>query len=356
MSYKERSALIVGAGVIGLSSAFRLAVNGWRVTIFDPSAAMGASRAAAGMIAPAAEITPGELENFRYQQRALNAWTQFANEITGLSATPIELHRTGTLLVGMDSSDRRQIEQFEQVALSFKASVIQVHRGERSELFEFVSSRIREGLYIEGDAWLNPDQVLTALQLANKNLGVTMVHESVVRVVGTSTNVEVVTETDSFRGDVGFFATGASPLPSGVTAPLTTTIRPVRGMTIRLSGIDRSSAPVLRAYVHGRFIYVVSRPGGYCVLGASSEERKEIVVEVGELQRLLRDALEVVPDFEGAAFVESRVGLRPASRDLSPFLETVDERWAWSSGYYRHGVTLAPLAAERALCFADSIV
>jgi glycine oxidase len=317
---------------------------------------MGASRAAAGMIAPSAEIAPGEHENFRYQQRALNAWTQFANEVTGLSATPIELHRTDTLLVGVDSSDRRQIEQFEQVALSFGASANQVHRGERSELFEFVSPRIREGLYIEGDAWLDPDCVVTALQVANKNLGVTMVHESVLRAVAASSYVEVSTESETFRGDVGFFTTGAMPLPSGVTPRSMNAIRPVRGMTIRLSGVDRSSAPVLRAYVHGRFIYVVSRPGGYCVLGASSEERKEIIVEVGELQRLLRDALEVVPDFESAAFVESRVGLRPASRDLSPFLEQVDERWAWSSGYYRHGITLAPLAAERALCFADGVV
>jgi glycine/D-amino acid oxidase-like deaminating enzyme len=72
------------------------------------------------------------------------------------------------------------------------------------------------------------------------------------------------------------------------------------------------------------------------------------------LQRLLRDALEVFPGLETAALLEVRQGLRPASKDLSPFFEVVDERWAWLSGHYRHGVTLAPLSANEALEFARS--
>jgi glycine oxidase len=99
---------------------------------------------------------------------------------------------------------------------------------------------------------------------------------------------------------------------------------------------------------------MVSRPGGYCVLGASSDEQRDLVVEVGELQRLLRNALDLVPSLESAAIIETRQGLRPASKSLSPFFEVVDGRWAWVSGHYRHGVTLAPLAANEALNFAKS--
>ena len=50
------SALIVGGGIIGLASAFRLARSGHAVTLFDPSVARGATWAAAGMVAPSAEI------------------------------------------------------------------------------------------------------------------------------------------------------------------------------------------------------------------------------------------------------------------------------------------------------------
>jgi glycine oxidase len=99
---------------------------------------------------------------------------------------------------------------------------------------------------------------------------------------------------------------------------------------------------------------MVSRFGGYCVLGATAEERADAVLEVGELQRLLRDALDIVPELETARVLETRMGLRPASADLEPFFEVLANKgWAWSSGYYRHGVTLAPLAALRAVEFAE---
>jgi glycine oxidase len=126
----------------------------------------------------------------------------------------------------------------------------------------------------------------------------------------------------------------------------------VRGVTVRVQGPDRSDVATVRAFVRGRAFYMVSRPGGYCVLGATAEERQESVLEVGELQRLLRDALDVVPVLEDAHVIEYRLGLRPTSPDLEPFFETLGaSRWAWVSGHYRHGVTLAPLAASEALAF-----
>jgi glycine oxidase len=127
-------------------------------------------------------------------------------------------------------------------------------------------------------------------------------------------------------------------------------------MTVRIDGIDRANSPTLRCFVRGRPFYVVSRPGGYCVIGASSEERSGPLIEVGELQRLLRDALDVVPALETCSLYETRVGLRPASTNLEPFFEEWDDRrWAWSSGHFRHGVTLAPLSARSAIEFVDRV-
>ena len=131
-------------------------------------------------------------------------------------------------------------------------------------------------------------------------------------------------------------------------------MRPVHGVTLRVRGLDRSAAPMVRAFVRGRPFYLVSRPGGYCVLGASSEERADVEVQAGELHQMLRDALDLVPELETAAVLETRVGLRPASADGRPFLERLEPKgWGWLTGYYRHGVTLAPLAADAALAFVE---
>jgi len=53
--------VVIGAGVIGLAVAWRLAQRGAAVTVFDKGAAgAGASHAAAGMLAICAEAEPGE--------------------------------------------------------------------------------------------------------------------------------------------------------------------------------------------------------------------------------------------------------------------------------------------------------
>lgn len=347
--------LIVGAGVIGTTSAFRLARRGWRVTLFDPAPGSGATWAAAGMIAPNAEVSPGEEENFALQRGALDAWRDIAREVLELTGEAIDLFETGTLLVGYDAGDRRLVQQFAHVAERFGVVTQLVTREGHEALFDGVSPRVHEGVLLDGDAWLDPDQVIALLTKANATLGVTVVREKVLIATTDGGHVEATTVDQTFRGDVGILATGARALPQGVAERVANVVRPVRGMTVRVQGFDRSALPTLRAFVRGRSLYLVSRPGGYCVLGASSDEQEELVVEVGELQRLLRDALDLVPALESAAIVETRQGLRPASKDLAPFVEIVDERWAWLSGHYRHGVTLAPLAALEAQSFAEGL-
>ena len=350
----HRDALVVGGGIIGATSAFRLAHAGWRVTLFDPAPGSGASYAAAGMIAPNAEVAPGEEANLQLQRGALEAWRDLSCLLEKATGETLDIVEHGTLLVGFDASDRRLVAQFELIATSYGVRSSRVTRASHEAYFQDVSPRINEGLYLESDAWIDPDQALSILSAAHQALGVDVVREEVVLAGVEDLRVEATTTDRRCRGDIGLLATGAQVLPGGVGQHVTNAVRPVRGMTVRILGVDRSEQPTLRAFVRGRAMYLVSRPGGYCVLGASSDEHRELVVEVGELQRLLRDALDIVPSLESAAILETRQGLRPASPNLSPFFEVVDGRWAWLSGHYRHGVTLAPLAAIDALTFAES--
>jgi glycine oxidase len=351
-----KRALVVGGGVIGLTSAFQLARRGWLVTLFDPSVGRGATWAAAGMIAPIAEIGPGEESNYELQSGALEAWRSFGDELREVTTKEISICETGTLLLGWDGSDRRLVDQFALVAGELGVAPRRVSRVEQPPMFEGISDRITDGLLVDGDAWLDPDQVVAYVTEANAKLGVTVVGDRVVSVCGDGRHVEAVTDHDSFQGDIGIIATGAGDLPKGATASGGHAVRPVHGITVRVRGLDRSTQPMIRSFVRGNTFYMVSRPGGYDVLGASSEERLEAGAQVGEVQRLLRDALDVVPALETAVVLETREGNRPASDDLRPFFEVLDDgRWAWSSGHFRHGVTLAPIAAREALRFAERV-
>ena len=348
--------IVVGAGIIGTTTAFKLASSGFDVSIFDPTPGRGATFAAAGMLAPEGEIAIEEEQNYRLQLKSLSAWQRIAQEVQNLGLSSFEVHQTGTLLVGWDASDRSLLRQFEQVANSFGALPVVVNRDATPELFEGVSERIHEGLLLSNDAWLDPDAVMAALQEANTRLGVKTFFETVEGISTLSDGVEAKASSFSHRGAVGVLCTGVASLPRGANvAGETTKLRPIRGMTLRVAGLDRSSQPTVRAFVRGRPFYMVSRPGGYCVLGATVEEQSSPHAETGELQRLLRDALDIFPGLEQSHFVEHRVGLRPATSDLQPFFNVLEgARWAWSSGHYRHGVTLAPLAASDAVDFVRS--
>jgi glycine oxidase len=351
-----RRVAVVGGGIIGLTSAYRLARAGHDVTVFDPAPAKGATWAAAGMVAPSGEIAPGEEDNYRLQRQAVGAWRQLGDELEALVGENVALHEVGTLITGWDASDRRLVSQFVELATQFDAPMRPVSREDSPGAFEGLSGRITEGVIMQGDAWIDPDQAVALLRRALDALGAHVVVESVESVGADGAGVVVEANATTFHADAGLLATGSTPLPSGAWPSGRYVIRPVRGMTARVTGLDRSSEPMIRAFVRGRTFYMVSRPKGYCVLGATSDERSELVVEVGELQRLLRDALDVVPALETAAVVDIRYGLRPASADLRPFFEEIEPHgWAWLSGHYRHGVTLAPLASHDAVRFAASL-
>ncbi|MGC2167589.1 MAG: FAD-dependent oxidoreductase [Acidimicrobiales bacterium] len=356
MSNTPGTALVVGAGVIGSASAFRLARDGWRVTVFDPAPGHGATWAAAGMIAPRGEIAPGEFENYRRQRDAVASWRSLSEELFEVTGQQVSIAQTGTLFVGFDGGDRQLVDHIAHVATDFGVAALRVSRETHESFFQGVTPRIRDGLYFEGDGWIDPDEAVRVLSLANETLGVKVIRETVTSASVEEQHVVVVTDGGSFEGDVGILATGAQPLPNGVAQFAEHAVRPVRGMTARVEGLDRSAQPALRAFVRGRSWYLVSRPHGYCVIGASSDEQGTLGVELGEAQRILRDSLDVVPSLETATLVEIREGLRPASKDLEPFVEVINERWAWLSGHYRHGMTLAPISSRDAVTFAQSFV
>jgi len=350
----SKSSIVVGGGIIGLLSAYRLAQAGFSVDLFDPHLAKGATFAAAGMLAPGGEITSGEQSQYSVQMRSTPAWQLLSSEIESLCGEKIQIHQVGTLLVGWDNADKRLVQQHLELATEFQARVSSVDRDSNPTMFENISPRINEGILLQDDAWLDPDQAITALLRALEKLQVNLRSDFVEEVVPSSNGVQVRTASGSHQASTGIIATGSSTLPSGILTSGENSLRPVRGMTVRMQGFDRSTEPMVRAFVRGRKIYLVSRPGGYNVVGASSDESGNAVVEAGELLRLLRDALEVFPALETAEIVETRIGLRPAAPNHEPFFEELKTpNWAWSSGHYRHGITLAPLAAQQALEFAN---
>ncbi|WP_312855402.1 FAD-dependent oxidoreductase [Litoribacterium kuwaitense] len=96
----QQSINIVGGGVIGLSIAFEARRRGYDVRIFEKSAFGGqASGAAAGMLAPYAEVEEDPDDFFVLCQDSLRLFPDWKDDIQSVSEQPFEYTASGSLTV-----------------------------------------------------------------------------------------------------------------------------------------------------------------------------------------------------------------------------------------------------------------
>jgi glycine oxidase len=101
--------VIIGAGVVGLGIAWRLAGRAI-VTLFDRAkAGSGASYAAAGMLAACCEAEPGEQALVALGRESQKRWPAFADELLRVSGIDVELRREGTLVLALTADDQATI-------------------------------------------------------------------------------------------------------------------------------------------------------------------------------------------------------------------------------------------------------
>ena len=102
--------VVIGAGIVGLSCAWRAAQSGMSVLCLErdePGA--GASGVAAGMLAPVTEADFGEQELLKLNLESRELWPGFAAELEELTAMPTGYSETGRAGGGRGSRRRRGI-------------------------------------------------------------------------------------------------------------------------------------------------------------------------------------------------------------------------------------------------------
>ncbi|HJX48574.1 MAG TPA: FAD-dependent oxidoreductase, partial [Gaiellaceae bacterium] len=140
-------AAIVGGGIIGLASAWRATQRGLRVCVVERErAGCGATRAAAGVLAPDPE-TPGFTA---LALRSSELWPAFAEELRETTSVDPGYTRCGSLVLSFD--DRRHENG---------AGWLEAH--ECRALEPGIAQDCRGALLLEDDAQVDPRRVVEAL-------------------------------------------------------------------------------------------------------------------------------------------------------------------------------------------------
>jgi glycine oxidase len=351
--------LVIGAGVIGLASAWRLAQQGLDVEVVDPEPGSGASVVAAGMLAPVTEARLGEEALLELAMASWARWPDFAAELTKATERDVGYRADGTVVVALDADDRAALADLADRQRSMGLAVDDLAASELRRLEPALAPPVRRGVRAAGERSVDPPALVDALLQAAVDAGVRLRRRRVTGLLlsggDTASGVEleggdrvsaglVVLAAGTWSGLLD--STPAGSLPAGVRPP----VRPVKGqvVTLRQRPGDTVVHHTVRGYVHGAVVYLVPRDDGRVVCGATVEERGwDATVTAGGAYELLRDVLALFPGLDEAELAGVRAGFRPGTPDDLPVIgHTEVNRLITATGHYRNGILLTPITAE----------
>ncbi|MEO6822422.1 MAG: glycine oxidase ThiO [Candidatus Nanopelagicales bacterium] len=351
--------VVVGAGVIGLSCAWRLAERGLSVALVDPDPGHGASWAAAGMLAPTTEASYGEEQQLRLGLAGAARWPSYAAELATASGCDPGLREQGTLVVAHDAGDKAELDRFAAYGARLGLTLHSLSGRECRRLEPLLAPDVRGGL-LAADRSAHNRLTVAALIAACQRSGVRLLATTVERIetTGPSAALRVsgvrLADGSGLRGEHVVVAAGSwSPLLAGLPEDVVPPVRPVRGTVLRLmTPPDYRGAGVLsrtlRGTVAGAHVYLVPREDGEVVVGATMEEAGyDDRPTAGGVWELLRDARLLLPVISELTFVEAWSGLRPATPDNAPVVgPTAVAGLVMATGHGRNGILLAPVTAD----------
>jgi glycine oxidase len=342
--------VIIGAGVMGLGIAWRLANAGCAVTIYDRAeAGRGASWAAAGMLAAAVETEPGEEKLLALTLESQRMWPAFARELEAAAEISLGYRDEGTIVVALTRDDAEQLRftYYFQKSLGLELEWLWGAEARRRE--PHLRPGIPGAVFSPRDHQVENRELARALALAAQSSGAVLREHHPVREVEVSGGRARAVVTDHGRdpADVVVLAAGAwSREIAGIPPAHLPPVRPIKGQMLALR-MD-PTAPLLRHVIWLPRGYLVPRQDGRLIVGATVEERGfDDELTAGGLLALIEGAWRAVPAIEELPIAETWVGFRPGSRDDAPILGPSGiDGLVVATGHHRNGILLTPLTVE----------
>lgn len=327
-------AVIVGAGVIGLSLARRLRLEGLRILLLDKGEpGRESSYAAGGMIASCDPHLPDALRALAFASAAM--YPEFARQLQDESGVSPDLRDQGT------------IAYFGDGEYPVGKAVREIRADE--------ISRLEPGIALSGPAYFLPERsvdprtLCSALLKTAKSQGINVVTGSSVTHVevqdGRTTGVKTMHSTYPAGVVVNCAGAWASQIqPLGLPA------RPAKGQIVCVIPAPEytGGGPLVQHVVRTPEVYIIPRSDRRILLGATVEDAGfDKRTDATTIERLFKTATAVAPRIGDMRIHDAWAGLRPASPDGLPILGATSIRGYFAAtGHFRDGIMLAPITAE----------
>ncbi|HEX5922211.1 MAG TPA: FAD-dependent oxidoreductase, partial [Baekduia sp.] len=209
---------VVGGGVIGLAAAWRARQRGLEVVVLDRADfGAGASRAAAGMLAPVAEADAQERALLVHNLESARRWPAFAAELADVTGLEVGYRACGSLLLARDRDEAEHVERERALRERMGLAVERLRGSEARRREPALAPSLRLALSLPDDHAVEPVRLVAALVEACSRAGVHLQPHTAVEDLAALDAERVVVAAGAWSGSLG-----AIP------------VRPVKGQALRL--------------------------------------------------------------------------------------------------------------------------
>lgn len=344
--------IVIGAGILGASTAYHLAKAGAAVTIVDRKDLGQATDAAAGIICP------------WVSQRRNKAWYALAKggaayyeslikQLEDDGETETGYRRVGAISLHTDS---RKLDAMEERALKRRedapemGDIRQLTVEETAKRFPPLGETF-EAVHVSGGARVNGRALRDALITGAKKYGAHVVEGSAELIFSEELEVTGVKVGDKqYNADVVLVTAGAwaAELLKPLGILLQVSGQKAQIVHLQLEDTETADWPVVMPPTNQ---YVLAFDDGQVVVGATHEDdvESDYRVTAGGLHEVLDKALQVAPGLSEGTFTEARVGFRPFTPNFLPIIGAVPttKGLLLANGLGASGLTVGPFLGSQ---------
>ncbi|WP_174616018.1 NAD(P)/FAD-dependent oxidoreductase [Virgibacillus ihumii] len=342
--------IVIGAGILGASTAYQLAKSGAEVIVVDRRDSGQATDAAAGIVAPWLSKRRNKAW-YKLAKGGARIYQDLIEELAADGETNTGYAKAGALNL---HTDEEKLTAMKEHAMKRREDAPEIGEltilddKETKKMFPLVSEKY-SALHVSGAARVDGRALRSALLRGAEKHGATIIHGDATLFQENANITGIHVNNEYISADEVIAATGAwTPQllkPLGIQFD----IRPQRAQIVHLQmpGTTLDNWPVVKPPFNQYMLTFSDR----IVVGATQENNVgfDRRITAGGLQFILRNAFETAPELENATVLETRVGFRPMTPESVPVIGRLPGYTGLlhANGLGSSGLTMGPYVGKQ---------